>query len=152
MITGLIHLHSVLRWVVLILLIAAIVDSLVRMYRPFNETDKKLSLFALMTTHTQIVIGFILYFFGDHVPNLIAETPSVMKDSDTRFWAVEHLAGMVLAAVFITIGYSRAKRMAEKWAKHRMIAVYYTVGLLLILLSIPWPFREAAKLWVTSWI
>jgi hypothetical protein len=151
MITGLIHLHSALRWVVLILLLAAIIDSLVRMYRPFNETDKKLSLFALISVHTQALIGFLLYFFGEKVPNIIANAPLIMKDSVNRFWVVEHLAGMLLAAIFITIGYSRAKRMSEKWAKHRMIFVYYLVGLILILASIPWPFRQAAQAFNISW-
>lgn len=151
MITGLIHLHSLLRWVVLILLIATIIDSLLRMYRPFNSTDKKLALFSLASVHTQILIGLALYFFGDHVGYYIKQG-DVMKDSVSRFWVVEHFAGMVIAAVFITVGYSRAKRASEKWAKHRFILVYYTVGLLLILLSIPWPFREAAKALGIGWI
>jgi hypothetical protein len=151
MITGLIHLHSVLRWVVLILLLATIIDSLLRMYRPFNATDKKLALFTLASVHTQILIGLALYFFGEHVGYYIKQG-DVMKDGVSRFWVVEHFAGMVLAAVFITVGYSRAKRAAEKWVKHRFILVYYTVGLLLILLSIPWPFREAAKALGIGWI
>ncbi|MFZ4784764.1 MAG: hypothetical protein ACOYLH_04745 [Flavobacteriales bacterium] len=151
MITGLLHLHSALRWVVLILLVVTIVDSLIRMYRPVNETDKKLALFSLISVHTQVLIGLILYFFGEHVTNYI-KAGYVMKESVPRFWVVEHLAGMILAAVFITVGYSRAKRMSEKWAKHRMIFVYYLVGFLLIMLSIPWPWREAAKALGVGWI
>lgn len=151
MITGLIHLHSTLRWVVLILLVVTIVDSLIRMYRPVTNTEKKLALFTLASVHLQILIGLALYFFGDHVTEMIAQG-DVMKDSVSRFWVVEHFAGMVIAAVFITVGYSRAKRQAEKWAKHRMIFIYYLVGLLLILASIPWPFREAAKALGIGWI
>lgn len=150
MITGLVHLHSVLRWVLLILLVATIIDSLLRMYRSFNATDKKLALFTLATLHTQILIGLALYFFGDHVGQFIKEG-DVMKDSVSRFWVVEHFAGMVLAAVFVTVGYSRAKRASEKWAKHRFIFVYYTIGFLLIMLSIPWPFRAAAKALGIGW-
>lgn len=151
MITGLIHLHSFLRWIVLVLLIVTIIDSLLRMYRPFNSADKKLALFTLASVHTQILIGLALYFFGDHVSYFISEG-HVMKNSVSRFWVVEHFAGMLLAAVFITVGYSRSKRAAEKWAKHRFILVYYTLGLILILASIPWPFREAAKALGIQWI
>lgn len=151
MITGLTHLHSALRWVVLLLLVVTIIDSLLRMYKPVNNTDKKLALFTLASVHTQILIGLALYFFGDNISNMIAEG-EVMKNGVHRFWVVEHLAGMVLAAVFITIGYSRAKRQAERWAKHRMIFAYYLVGLILILASIPWPFREAAKYLGVGWI
>ncbi|MEZ4800975.1 MAG: hypothetical protein R2809_14625 [Flavobacteriales bacterium] len=151
MIKGLMHLHSALRWVILILLIVTIVDSLLRMYKPVNNTDKKLALFTLASVHTQIIIGLILYFVHRDMHKLF-ENGDVMKNSIARFWAVEHMAGMVLAAVFITIGYSRAKRMAEKWAKHRMIFAYYTIGLILILASIPWPFREVAKALGVGWI
>lgn len=151
MIKGLMHLHSALRWVILILLIVTIVDSLLRMYKPVNNTDKKLALFTLASVHTQIIIGLILYFVHRDMHKLF-ENGDVMKNSIARFWAVEHMAGMVLAAVFITIGYSRAKRMAEKWAKHRMIFAYYTIGLILILASIPWPFREVANYFSVSWI
>lgn len=151
MMTGILHLHSALRWVVLILLVVTIVDSLMRMYKPVNNTDKKLALFTLASVHTQIVLGLFLYFFSDHMHEIF-DQGEIMKNSVNRFWAVEHMAGMVLAAVFITIGYSRAKRMAEKWAKHRMIFAYYTIGLILILASIPWPFREAAKALGVGWI
>lgn len=152
MITGLQHLHSALRWVVLILLVVTIADSLIRMYRPVNETDKKLALFTLISVHTQALIGLLLYFFGEKVTNIIANEPWIMKDGVNRFWVVEHLAGMLLAAVLITVGYSRAKRMSEKWAKHRMIFVYYLVGFILIMLSIPWPWREAAEKFGIGWI
>lgn len=151
MMTGILHLHSALRWVVLVLLVITIIDSLMRMYKPVNNTDKKLALFTLASVHTQIVLGLILYFFGEHMQEIFSQG-EVMKNSVNRFWAVEHMAGMVLAAVFITIGYSRAKRQAEKWAKHRMIFAYYLVGLILILASIPWPFREAAKALGVGWI
>lgn len=152
MINILISAHSGLRWVVLILLVVTIVDSLIRMYRPVNETDKKLALFTLISVHTQALLGLLLYFFGEKVTNIIANQHWIMKDGVNRFWVVEHLAGMILAAVLITIGYSRAKRMSEKWAKHRMIFVYYFVGFILIMLSIPWPWREAAKALNVGWI
>lgn len=65
-----------------------------------------------------------------------------MKDKINRFYLVEHFLGMALASVFVTVGYVRAKRQEDKATKHRMIFVYYLVAFILILISIPWPFRE----------
>lgn len=138
--TALLHIHSTLRWVVVILMIVTLVDSLVRMYKPFNETDKKLALFTLISVHTQLLVGLVLYFMK--VGEWVAYAPEgVMKNSAARFWVVEHFLGMVLGITLITIGYSRAKRQSEKWAKHRMIFFYYLVGFIIIMASIPWPFR-----------
>jgi membrane-associated HD superfamily phosphohydrolase len=148
MITGLQHLHNSLRWVVLVLLIVTLIDSLIRMYKPFNENDRKLALFTLIAVHIQLLTGLVLYFLRagywyDYSNGLI------MKNPVTRFWLVEHLLGMVIAVALITVGYSRAKRQSEKWAKHRMIFFYYLVGFILIIASIPWPFRldGIAKPW-----
>jgi hypothetical protein len=52
------------------------------------------------------------------------------------------MVGMIFAAVLVTIGYSRSKKQVSHWAKHRFILVYYSIALLIILLMIPWPFRQ----------
>lgn len=143
MMTGIQHTHSFLRWVVLALMIATLVDSLVRMYKPFNEADKKLALFTMISIHTQLLLGLILYF--PFLFNVLEVGEPIMKNSINRFYLVEHFLGMAIAATVVTIGYTRAKRQSEKWAKHRMIFFYYLVGFILILASIPWPFRAIAE-------
>lgn len=140
--TGLLHLHSALRWLTLLLMLLTITDSLIRMYRPFKENERKLAMFAMITLHIQLIIGIALYFVSPTIKGFM-EAGHIMKTPVARFYIVEHLLGMMLAIAVVTIGYSRAKRQAEAWAKHRMIFFYYLAGLLLILLSIPWPFREA---------
>jgi uncharacterized membrane protein len=137
---GLLDLHSALRWVALLLMIATIVDSLVRMYRPFKENERKLALFTLISLHTQLIIGAMLYFVSPVISDAI-EKGHIMKNPIGRFFMVEHLALMLLAIIIVTVGYSRAKRQSEHWSKHRMIFFYYLTALLLILISIPWPFR-----------
>jgi uncharacterized protein YacL len=134
--------HNLLRWVVLVLLITTLVDSLVRMYKPFNESDRKLALFTLISVHTQLLLGLVLYAMRAGFW-INSTTESVMKYAPARFWLVEHLTGMLISVVLITIGYSKAKRQTEKWAKHRMIFFYYLAGFIVILLSIPWPVRAA---------
>ena len=131
--------HSGLRYVVLGLLIAAIFVA----YGKWNqkaEATSKVYLFALISVHVQLLLGFALYFWSPKV------NFSLIKDKFYRFYSVEHLTGMLIAIVLITIGYSLAKRTLNA-SKHRKILIYYGVGLLLILVSIPWPFRNLGAGW-----
>ncbi|MBX7050654.1 MAG: hypothetical protein K1X54_01320 [Flavobacteriales bacterium] len=143
MYNGLLHAHSGLRWIALILLVITIIDSLVRMYRPFKENEKKLALFTLISLHTQLLIGVILYFVSPVIATYM-ERGLIMKNADSRFFMVEHAALMLLAIILVTVGYSKAKRQSEHWSKHRIIFFFYLSALIIILISIPWPFREIA--------
>lgn len=133
------HAHSGLRWVVLILLIAAIGQAISSMgsNKPFN---RKLSLFALISCHIQLVIGLALYFMGSFYSKLPETVTDPTMISVNRFFRMEHIAMMILAIVLITVGNSRAKKGATDKAKYKSIAVFFSIGLLLILASIPWPF------------
>lgn len=139
--TGLLHAHSALRWLGLIFLIAAIIDSGIRMKRPMKQGAPKFALFALIITHTQLILGLLLYFVSPTVKGFMA-AGDVMKNSVARFFVVEHLVMMILAIVVLTIGYSKGKRAQDEATKHRRIFVAYLIALILILISIPWPFRE----------
>jgi hypothetical protein len=66
----------------------------------------------------------------------------MMEDAAVRFYTMEHLVGMLIAIALITIGYSKSKRAATDAKKFGAIATFYLIGLILILASIPWPFRE----------
>ncbi len=134
MYTGLLHLHNFLRWVILLLLLIAIFQS-------FSKSGglRKTSLFLLIATHTQFLIGLYQWLVGGFGYNLIKENGfgEVMKNSVQRFWAVEHITGMLIAAILITIARGKAKigsYSAASWL--------YVVALILILASVPWPFRE----------
>jgi len=70
-----------------------------------------------------------------------------MKDTILRFYTVEHISLMLIAAIFITIGHSKSKKAEDSAAKFKKIAVFYTVTLLLVLVSIPWPFRIPGAGW-----
>jgi hypothetical protein len=137
---GLLDLHSALRWIAIILMIATIVDSLVRMYRPFKDNERKLALFTLISLHTQLIIGLLLYFVSPVIAAAF-EAGHIMKNPVGRFYLVEHLLGMLLAITLVTIGYSKAKKQSEHWSKHKIIFFYYLFAFIIILISIPWPFR-----------
>lgn len=144
MATGLLHLHSALRWIVLILMVATIIKCFIRIYRPFRRSDEKLPRFTLIAFHTQILVGILLYAFSPTMHHyFMVRSNDIMGDSTMRFWVVEHPLMMLIAAIVLTVGYVRAKRQSLPWAKYRMIFFYYLAALLFILVSIPWPFRES---------
>lgn len=138
MYNGLLHAHSGLRWIALILLVAAIINAVVSKSKgTYAKKDKMLNLFAMVTLHTQLLIGLGLYFISPKVQF----SKGWMGDTSLRFHGMEHLIGMLLAIVVITIGRKKAEKSIESADKHKKIVTWYIVGLLLIIAFIPWPFR-----------
>ena len=128
------HLHSGFRYIVMLLVLMAILLSLVGWLggRPYLKSNRLINLFAMISAHTQLLIGIVLYFISP----LVQFNSQTMKDSTTRYWTVEHLSMMIFAIVLITIGHSRSKKLTLPKAKHRAIAVYYILALLVIILAI----------------
>ena len=133
---GLLHAHSGLRWIVLIMIIITVINAIRAMNgnNVFNANDKKLSLFALISTHLQAVLGLTLYFMSPKVEF----SESTMSNSMLRFFTMEHTLMMLIAIILVTIG----NRMA-KTGNAKRVFWYYFIALVIILAAIPWPFREA---------
>lgn len=141
----LVHAHSGLRWVVLALLIAAVFKALLkwRSNAPFTEGDRKLNLFTMISAHVQLVLGLVLYFMSPKVKF----AGEAMGNSLQRLYLLEHPIMMLIAIVLITIGYSRAKKLADENKKFKQVFIYFGIALLLILSRIPWPFLDPAAKW-----
>lgn len=134
MYNGLLHAHSGLRWLVLVLLIAAIVHAFMKKDVGLDNQNRKLALFAMISVHVQLLIGLVLYFISPKVQF----SGDVMTQDIGRFYTIEHLLGMLLAIAIITVGNIKGK----KTESFKPIAIYYLIGLVLIFVSIPWPFRN----------
>lgn len=126
--------HSGFRYIVLVLIIIAIVQALIGWLgkKPYSEGNRKLNLFAMISAHTQLLIGIVLYFYSPYVQF----TKETMKNATTRYFTVEHWVMMLIAIVLITIGHARSKRAATGEAKHRQIAIFYTIALLVVIGSL----------------
>ncbi len=135
MYTGLLHLHNVLRWVILIALLLNIFKLLA------GNRSIGLSKVLLISAHTTLLIGLYQYFTGPWGFHLISQMGmgEVMKNSTFRFFAVEHIFGMIVAIALITVGHVKLK----KGGATKTTAILYIIALIVILASIPWPFRAS---------
>jgi uncharacterized membrane protein len=102
--------------------------------KPYTQTNRKLNLFAMISTHTQFLVGLIIYFFSPLVN--YSNMGQAMKDTMTRYWTVEHSVMMLFAIILITLGHSRSKKAADSFNKHRSIALYYGLAVLVIVVAI----------------
>jgi hypothetical protein len=138
---GTVHLHSLLRWVVLVLLLVVI-------YLLFTNKKsnhlKKMSLFLLISSHIQLLLGLYQYFAGNFGYNLIKQAGfgAAMKDRVLRFWAIEHLSTMLIAIILITLAHRATKLYVLGAANNGKAKWMYLIAFLLIMAAIPWPFRE----------
>ena len=146
---GLLHLHNFGRWVVIILLLVAIVRSLGGMTanKPFTNGDKKTGLFLMIAAHTMLLIGLYQWFTGPWGLQNIQKLgmKAVMQDNVYRFWAVEHITGMLIGIILITIGRGSAKKNISDKVKHNRSFWFYFVAFIVIIATVPWPFREVGR-------
>ncbi|TVR78191.1 MAG: cytochrome B [Chitinophagaceae bacterium] len=150
MYTGLLHTHALLRYVVLILLIVVIVRTLSGWLsgKPFKIIDDKLSLYAFISVHVQLLIGLILYFISPRVNWAAYETSEIMKDTEMRYWHIEHISVMIIGIAVITVGRILAKKALTEVKKHKLTFIFYTIGLIIILSRIPFPFTTVSRNWL----
>lgn len=128
--------HSIFAYIVLAVLFFAAVNAISGLIskRFFTAKDLRISLFAMILSHMQLLVGFILYF----VSPLGLDSLGQMKDSAVRLTSLEHPLINIIALAVITIGWSKHKKEESHNGKYKKIAVFYTIGLVLILSRLPW--------------
>jgi hypothetical protein len=123
--------HSGWRYIVIILLLLAFVQALAGWLgkKRYTEGNRKLNVFALISAHIQLLIGLVLYFLGDWFKG----DSSVAL---TRYWKMEHISMMIFAIILITVGNARSKRGDDPVVKHRSVALYFGLALVLIVAAV----------------
>lgn len=133
-----VFLHSLLRYAVLLTLLYAVIMNLRGWLRgsPIRTGDRLVTILAMVLCHVQLVIGLALYGMNWKVLNGRELAPF------HKFIKYEHAATMIIAVALITVGRMLSKRAKEEHIKQRHIAVFYGLGLLLVLWAIPWPIKD----------
>ena len=133
--------HSYWAYLVLIMLVLATFNALIKFFgkKEFQPMDFRISLFTLIVTHIQLLIGIVLFFAAGYI-SIISDTgmSGIMKNDTLRSNIIEHPTTMIAAVVFITIGYSKHKKKLTSTPKFKMLAIFYTLALILVLAKIPW--------------
>ncbi|MFN4762178.1 hypothetical protein ACKGJN_03550 [Gillisia sp. Q332] len=133
--------HSYWAYLVLIVLIIASVNSIVGYVsnKEYGAANFRIALFTLIASHIQLLIGIVLYFVSPHFRKFSEiGMGEVMKDSISRLYLVEHPLIMIIAIVLITMGYSKHKGKLTSKPKFKLLAIFYSIALILMLSRIPW--------------
>ncbi|MBK6545836.1 MAG: hypothetical protein WAR77_07440 [Saprospiraceae bacterium] len=136
----LLQMHSWLRWLVLGLGIYSIYMNYSgwKAGSVFTEQVKKINTFFIASLHTQLILGLALYLgVSPMMKMILADFGASMKNSDLRFWSVEHMLGMIIGIAIAQIGNIKSKKQATDSLKFKTAFVWFTVALLFILLMIP---------------
>lgn len=138
MYTGLQHLHSYFAYLLLAILTFSLLYAIVMFVRkmPFTEKVRKVALVGFIATHIQLLVGLVLYVVSPvGLTNLGAEA---MGDTMARLYALEHPLTMIIGIVLVSIGYIKAKKPGDDVRRYRNIILFYALGLIVILIRIPW--------------
>lgn len=128
--------HSGWAYLVLLVLVIVIVNSIIGLTskKEFTTKDRKIALFGLIGTHTQLLVGLILYFLSPLGFNSLGQ----MSDKALRLTSLEHPLINIIAIAVITVGWVKHKKLISSESKFKTFSIYYSLGLLLILSRIPW--------------
>ena len=132
--------HSYWAYLVLAILVVAVMNAIVGLTqkKKFTDKDLRIGLFTLIVTHIQLLIGLAWYFMSPWFEALTSNASTVMKTKEVRLLAVEQPSMMIIAIIVITIGWSKHKKKTTSEAKFKTFAIFYGLGLVVILSRIPW--------------
>lgn len=134
-------LHNILRWIVVVAALLAFLKAIQSWMgkKAWSSSDKKLGLLFTVGLDTQILLGFLLY--GGLSPVMKAiwnDFGAAMQNSQLRFFAVEHMSLMILAAIAAHLGFRAGKSDLDQSKKFRAVSIWYGLAILFLLIGIPW--------------
>jgi hypothetical protein len=133
--------HNIVRWLVLIVGVAAIVMAFIGWFgkKSWSNADDKIGLSYIILMDVNLLLGLLLYIFLSPITKAaFANFGTAMGVTELRFFAVEHILGMVVAVILAHVGRALSKKASESVKKYRAAAIWYTVSILVILAMIPW--------------
>ena len=139
--------HSSVRWLVLISLFFAIYRAYKGWFsgKGFSRSDNTIRHWTATIAHIQLALGVWLYSVSPLIDYFLHDYKDAVRQRGIRFFGMEHSLMMIMAVSIITIGSARAKRKTTDKEKFRTMAVWFTFGLIIIFISIPWPFSPMAS-------
>ena len=143
--------HSWIRWAVLLLGFYAFARSASGRFtqRPWTPVDDAAGRWFVISVDIQVLVGLLLYFFfSSFTMAAWRNMAGAMADDVIRFWAVEHVVGMLAAIAFVHVGRVRIRKTTDSRRKHFLAAIFFGLALVLMLVSVPWPFGSIDRPWI----
>ena len=140
--------HSLLRWVVLVSGLWVFARGVMgaRSRKPWTPGDDRAGRVFVSTLDLQLLLGLVLYVWLSPLTSVaMQDFGGAMGNPVLRFWAVEHITGMMVALVLAHIGRVRVRKATDTVKRHKLAAVFAGLALLAILATIPWPGTAAAR-------
>jgi len=132
-------LHSWLRWLVVIAGVAAFARAISGGRRPWTATDDRVGFWFVMLLDLQVLIGLLLYAWLSPITHeAFRDIGAAMKSSGLRFWAVEHIFGIVIALALAHVCRARMRK-TDPSRRRRLAAIFFGLALVAMFASIPWP-------------
>ncbi|MFN7130772.1 MAG: hypothetical protein ACK4N5_01740 [Myxococcales bacterium] len=137
----LLTLHSLLRWFVLGAGLAAVFFAIAgwRGNNPWTKRDRVVGAVFTGFLDLQFLLGLLLYFVSPVLQAAFSNFGAAMKEPSLRFFAVEHMTGMLIAVVLVHVGRVLSKKAPDDAGKHKQAARFFVFALAIMLLAIPWP-------------
>lgn len=132
MYTGVLDLHNLIRWAVVLLGVIAIVVALGG--KRWTPQQNSLGRWFSIVFDVQVLLGIILIFLSPIARSAFSDFGAAMRDSTLRFFALEHPLLMVIAAVLVHVGVSRGRKTDSP----RTAAVFYILAAAVVAYAIPW--------------
>ena len=108
--------------------------------RPWAAIDDLWGLLFTISLDTQLLVGLVLYFVLSPFTKIaFQDFGAAMANSSLRFWAVEHLAGMIIGIALAHVGRVKIRKAPTDARKHRLATIYFGLALVVVSASIPWP-------------
>lgn len=139
--------HSVVRWLVLIVGVVALAQNISGWLgnKTWTAKNRKINGAFIGMFHLQVLLGLLLYVggFSPTMNRIFSNFGGAMKDAALRFWAVEHISMMLLAAIVAHVAHVISKRQDADVTRFKYASIGFILAFVLVLVAIPWPFREA---------
>jgi hypothetical protein len=144
MYTTVLTIHSWMRWITLLVAVAATLNAL---RRPLQSADGRARLHGrwwdimfMLVVDLQMLFGFLLYFGLSPATNAAMNDMTLaMATPALRFWAIDHAVGMLIAVVLVRVGRVLAAAAKSLAAARDRRLVCFMLATLVMIASIPWP-------------
>jgi hypothetical protein len=139
--------HSYLRWVVILAGLLAVGRAVSGSSgrKPWTPADDRAGFWFVTAIDLQMLLGIFLYgFLSPFTRQAFGDFGAAMQDPTQRFWAVEHIAGMLIGLALVHVGRARTRR-TDSLRRHKVAAIFFGLALAAILASVPWPGMPAGR-------